>query len=29
MDDGKIIDMFFARNEYAIRHTDADYGRRL
>ena len=23
MDDGKIIDMFFARNEDAIRHTDA------
>lgn len=29
MDDGKIIDMFFARNEDAIRHTDAVYGRRL
>ena len=29
MDDGKIIDMFFARNEDAIRHTDAAYGRRL
>ena len=29
MDDGKIIDMFFARNEDAIRHTDAADGRRL
>lgn len=26
MDDGKIIDMFFARNEDAIRHTDAPTG---
>ena len=29
MDDNKIIAMFFARNQDAIRHTDAAYGRRL
>ena len=29
MDDGKIIDMFFARNEEAIRYTAEIYGRRL
>lgn len=29
MEDSKIIDLFFARNEDAIRHTDITYGRRL
>ena len=29
MEDGKIIELFFARNEDAIRHTDDTYGRRL
>lgn len=29
MEDSKIIDLFFARNEDAIRHTDDTYGRRL
>ncbi|MDO5545510.1 MAG: sigma-70 family RNA polymerase sigma factor [Eubacteriales bacterium] len=29
MDDSKIIDLFFARDEDAIRHTDDTYGRRL
>ena len=29
MDDSKIIDLFFARNEDAIKHTDDAYGRRL
>lgn len=29
MDDSKIIELFFARNEDAIRHTDDTYGRRL
>ena len=29
MDDSKIIALFFARNEDAIRHTDDTYGRRL
>ena len=29
MDDSKIIDLFFARNEDAIKHTDDTYGRRL
>lgn len=29
MEDGKIIDLYFARNEDAIRHTDDTYGRRL
>ena len=29
MDDSKIIDLYFARNEDAIRHTDDTYGRRL
>ena len=29
MDDSKIIALFFARNEDAIRHTDNTYGRRL
>ena len=29
MDDNKIIALFFARNQDAIRHTDAVYGRRL
>ena len=29
MDDNKIIALFFARNQDAIRHTDAAYGRRL
>lgn len=29
MDDSKIIELFFARNEDAIKHTDEIYGRRL
>lgn len=29
MEDSKILDLFFARNEDAIRHTDHTYGRRL
>ena len=29
MDDKQILDLFFARNEDAIRHTDNTYGRRL
>lgn len=29
MEDSKIIELFFARNEDAIRHTDNTYGRRL
>jgi len=29
MDDGKIIELFFARNEDAIRHTHDAYGKRL
>ena len=29
MEDGKIIELFFARNEDAIRHADDTYGRRL
>lgn len=29
MEDSKIISLFFARNEEAIRQTDATYGRRL
>ena len=29
MEDSKIIDLYFARNEDAIRHTDDTYGRRL
>lgn len=29
MEDAKIIDLFFARNEDAIRQTDAVYGRKL
>ena len=29
MDDSKIIELFFARNEDAIKHTDDAYGRRL
>lgn len=29
MDDSKIIELFFARNEDAIRYTDEAYGRRL
>lgn len=29
MEDSKIIELFFARNEEAIRHTDDTYGRRL
>lgn len=29
MEDSKIIELFFARNEDAIKHTDAAYGRRL
>lgn len=29
MEDGKIIDLYFARSEDAIRHTDDTYGRRL
>lgn len=29
MDDSKIIALFFARNEDAIKHTDDTYGRRL
>ena len=29
MDDRKIIELFFARNEDAIKHTDDTYGRRL
>ena len=29
MDDKTIIDLYFARNETAIRHTDDTYGRRL
>ncbi|MDD5954731.1 MAG: sigma-70 family RNA polymerase sigma factor [Firmicutes bacterium] len=29
MEDSKIIELFFARNEAAIRHTDEAYGRRL
>lgn len=29
MEDNKIIDLFFARNEDAIRYTDERYGRRL
>ena len=29
LEDSKILDLFFARNEQAIRHTDDTYGRRL
>lgn len=29
MEDSKIMDLYFARNEDAIRHTDDTYGRRL
>ena len=29
MEDSKIIDLFFARSEDAIKHTDETYGRRL
>lgn len=29
MDDSRIIDLFFSRNEDAIKHTDDTYGRRL
>lgn len=29
MEDRKIVELFFARNEDAIKHTDAAYGRRL
>ena len=29
MEDAKILDLYFARNEEAIRQTDAAYGRRL
>ena len=29
MDDSKIMELFFARNEDAIKHTDDTYGRRL
>ena len=29
MEDSKIIELFFARNEDAIKHTDDTYGRRL
>ena len=29
MEDRKIIERFFARNEDAIKHTDDTYGRRL
>ena len=29
MEDSKIIELYFARNEDAIRHTDATYGRSL
>lgn len=29
MEDGKIIELYFARNEDAIKHTDETYGRRL
>lgn len=29
MEDSKIMELFFARNEDAIRHTDDTYGRRL
>ena len=29
MDDSTIIDLFFARDEDAIKHTDETYGRRL
>ena len=29
MEDSKIIELFFARNEDAIKHTDATYGRKL
>lgn len=29
MDDNKIIELFFARNQDAIRHTDAIYGKQL
>lgn len=29
MDDKQILDLYFARNEDAIRHTDDTYGRRL
>lgn len=29
MDDSKILELFFARDEDAIRHTDDTYGRRL
>ena len=29
MEDSKIIELFFARNEDAIRQTDSTYGRRL
>lgn len=29
MDDSKIIELFFARNDDAIKHTDDTYGRRL
>ena len=29
MNDSKIIELFFARNQDAIRHTDEVYGKRL
>ena len=29
MEDSKIIELFFARSEDAIKHTDETYGRRL
>ena len=29
MEDSEILELFFARNEDAIRHTDETYGRRL
>ena len=29
MEDSKIIELFFARNEEAIQQTDSTYGRRL
>ena len=29
MEDSKILELYFARNEDAIRHTDDTYGRRL
>ena len=29
MEDSKIIELFFARDEDAIKHTDDTYGRRL